>query len=323
MPNWKDLPTALAEQEKFSDLFFRPSDMDDKQKQEVLKTFVLSLHAEATGIADAVNYKDHRLTEHPVDTQRILYKSVDAYRYLLAIMNLWGISGSTFASALQQKDDYLHYRHALSEKKWSGQPIVLFDIDDVLADFRGAFCDFVTKSTGIFIDPTSTEYYNATVFKKHGLNNEFFFRSFLDGHGFYELGLDTVYFDFLRNLKAAGFWIQLVTSRPDKNVTCFYDTYSWLSKHNVPADSIVFTPEKLAWLVDQPFYSKSNTVFFAVDDSAKHSAEYSKHGVTTVVPQKSYNSEVAWLDNVIYVPNDEDPFDFAKRAGLVSDRRVL
>ena len=306
--DWKNLLDALQRQADFSSLFFNSQDLTLAQKQELLKTFVLSLHSEATGIVEAANYKDHRMLPDSLDAQKVLYKSVDAYRYILAILNLCGISGSTFATALSQKDDFLHMRHKLSGRKWSGQPVVLFDMDDVLAEFRRSFCSWVTESTGHFLDPASKEYYNTDVLKKAGLNNEALFKGFIDSHGFLLLERNEAYCSLLHNLKSRGFWVQIVTARPDSNLTAFYDTYSWLSRNNIDVDAVAFTPEKFVFLSDQPYYSGGR--YFAVDDSAKHAAEYAKHGVRVVVPEKTYNKEVAGLDRVLYVPQNCDPIDF-------------
>lgn len=302
---WSHLREALRGQRRFSDLFFQSDSLSSSTKEELLKTFVLSLHSEASGIVEAVNYKDHRRQANPVDRQKILYKAVDAYRYVLAILNLWDIDANTFAEALQQKDDFLHYRHALKDKTWTGQPVVLFDLDDVLAEFRASFCNFVSEDSGVFVDPNSNEYYNATVMKQNGLSNEHYFRTFIDKHGFLGLEVNDKYRKLLKDLKENGFWIQILTSRPAANMTVFYDTYSWLARHDIPADGVAFSQEKFAWVVDQPFYSKGKII--AVDDSPKHSAEYVKHGVPTVVPRKPYNGEVSGLVGIVYVEDDQNP----------------
>ena len=104
---WNTTSSAAALQKRFSDLFFDPKDMTSEQKQEMMKTFVLSLHWEISDLASSINYKDHRLTEKPVDHESILFKTVDAYRYLLAILNLWEIPGEEFTRALSQKDHFL------------------------------------------------------------------------------------------------------------------------------------------------------------------------------------------------------------------------
>lgn len=308
MSDWSDLENALLLQKKFSDLLFSSETMSSFQREEQLKTLALALHSEISGIVDAVNYKDHRRQENPVDVQKILYKSVDAYRYILAILNLWDIDSNSFSTALSQKDDFLHYRYNMSGKTWSGQPVVLFDMDDVLAKFRESFCAWATKECGHFIDPESDEYYNVREFKKHNVNSEHYFKKFMDNHGFLHLERDESYFGLLNHLRDAGYWIQIVTSRPSSNLTCFYDTHSWLFRNGISADGVAFAPEKFVWLTDQKFYSAGK--YFAVDDSAKHSAEYAKHGVKVLVPEKTYNQEVRSISNVTYVPKGSNPVKY-------------
>ena len=308
MTHWSRLDEALQRQKEFSDLFFSPASLAEKQKEEMMKTLILSLHAEATGLVDAVNYKDHRLSLRHVDTQKILYKSVDVYRYILATLNLWGIDEREFSEALSQKDDYLHYRHALSMKKWQGQPVAIFDMDDVLAEFRVAFCEFVTNKSGFFIDPQNEEYYNISTFKAHGLSNEIYFRDFIADHGFLRLRVNEKYLSLMHHLKSAGYWIQILTARSDSNLRCFYDTFSWLARNQIPADSVAFATEKFSWLTHQEFYNESTQVF-AIDDSAKHAAEYAKHSVPVLVPEKTYNKEVRGLSRITYIPFDSNPID--------------
>jgi len=303
--DWSKLNDALLRQKEYSDSIFDHTLSTEKQKEEQLKTLALALHAEVTGICEGTNFKDHKKTHFPVNIPRILYKSADAYRYVLAILNLWDIDEKMFTDALSQKDDFLHYRKMLNEKSWSGQPIALFDMDDVLAEFRTSFCNFVTKETGRFIDPLSNEYYNASAFKQHGIGNEEYIRKFTNSHGFLNIELNQKYYNLMKQLKDRGFWIQIVTARASKNETCFYDTYSWLMRHNVPADSVAFATEKFIWYADQDFYAKSPVI--AIDDAPKHAAEYVKHGVPTVVPQKTYNEEVKNIEGVQYVLEHEDP----------------
>lgn len=305
MTNWSQLRDALRRQKEFSDLFFDPETLTGPQREETLKTFVLSLHAEATGIVEGVNYKEHRNKKRPVDVQKILYKSVDVYRYLLAILNLWGIGEEEFVTALGQKDDFLHTRHRTSRRKWNGEPVVVFDVDDVLAEFRKSFCAWLTETTGCRVDPRSKEYYATEELKRAGLNNEELYKKFLDGHGLLRLEVDNKYLGFLKELQSRGYWVQILTARPESNLTAFYDTYTWLRRNGIEADGVAFTPEKYTWLTDQEYFSTGN--YFAVDDSAKHAAEYAKHGVRVVVPQKSYNGEVKGVKNVYYVDEEDDP----------------
>jgi hypothetical protein len=308
MFNWNDFKEALKRQRDFSDLFFNAESMSPLQKREMLKTFVISLHTETTGICEAMNYKEHRLSSKQIDVQKILYKSVDAYRYILAILNLFNVSHEDFINALAQKDEFLHYRNQLSKKKWSGQPVAIFDMDDVLANFRKSFCAWATNECGHFIDPESDEYYNVREFKRLNINGEQYFKKFMDTHGFLTLERDDNYFGLLQHLKERGWWIQILTARPSSNLPCFYDTYSWLSRNGIDADGIAFSPEKLTWVCDQEFYTTGK--YFAIDDSGKHSAEYAKHSVPVLVPEKPYNQEVRGTQNVTYVPRGANPIDF-------------
>jgi len=306
MIDWSNLGAALQAQRCFSDIFFESSSMSDEEKTRQFKSFLLSLHSELSDLAGAVNYKDHRPGTH-VDRQKILFESVDVYRYLLAVLNLWGIDAGTFASALEQKDHLLHYRHLLQQRSWAGQPVVLFDMDDVLAGFRDKFCEFSTQRYGFFVDPDSPEYYNTNAFKAHGASDADAFAEFIDARGFSTLGVIQPYMDLMFSLKEMGYWVHIVTARPERSRFCYHDTYSWLSRHSVPADAVTFTPEKYAWLVGQPYVSSAG--LFAIDDSPKHAAEYAKHGVRVLVPSRPYNREIAGLKNVTYVGPDDSPLD--------------
>ena len=79
--NFETLAKSLVRQKKFSDLFFTSENLSIKEKEEITKTFVLALHAEASGVGSAINFKDHRQVKNKVDHHKILYKSVDAFRY--------------------------------------------------------------------------------------------------------------------------------------------------------------------------------------------------------------------------------------------------
>ena len=122
----------------------------------------------------------------------------------------------------------------------------------------------------------------------------------------------------LEKLRSEGYWIQLLTARPSDIVKCKYDTYAWLRANNVPYDSIDFSYEKYRWLSDKSFF-KEDKVICAIDDSPKHAAEYATHGLTTLVPMRSYNKQV-WNDtNILKFDWENDSiFDAVLRAGRKS-----
>ena len=105
--SFETLVNALNTQRQFSDLFFCPKNLSEKEKEEITKTFVLSLHTAASDLVSAVNYKDHRQAQQEVNHAKIIYKSVDIFRYMLATLNLWEINPDDFVEACEVKDNFL------------------------------------------------------------------------------------------------------------------------------------------------------------------------------------------------------------------------
>ncbi len=299
--SFETLVSALNRQRLFSDLFFDPNELTEKEKEEITKTFVLSLHTAASDLVSSVNYKDHRQTQQEVDHAKIIYKSVDVFRYMLATLNLWQIKPEDFVEACQVKDNFLHMRHAHETNvREKNQKVVIFDCDDVIAGFRETFNDWLASEKGVMIDPDSKEYYNTVGVQDAGFEPEAVFREFISNDGFRNLSVDSKVVEVMSMLRAKGYWIQILTARPSDNLRCYYDTYWWLDKCNIPFDAIGFSGEKFRWLADQDYYNE-DAVVCAIDDSPKHSAELAKHGVKVVVPALPYNEEVDGRDGIFRV----------------------
>lgn len=299
--SFETLVNALNTQRGFSDLFFNPNDLSEKEKEEITKTFVLSLHTAASDLVSAVNYKDHRQTQHQVDHAKIVYKAVDVFRYMLATLNLWQIKPEDFVEACEVKDNFLHMRHTHeTAKRLPDQKVIVFDCDDVIAGFRETFNKWLSREKGVMIDPDSKEYYNTVGVQDAGFEPESVFREFISDDGFRSLPADKKVVETMNLLRAKGYWIQILTARPSDNLRCYYDTYWWLKKMNIPFNAIGFSGEKFRWLSDQDYYSEG-AVVCAIDDSPKHAAELAKHGVKVIVPSLPYNEEVADKKDVFRV----------------------
>jgi len=288
--SFETISDAMDRQRSYSNYFFDADALSLKEREEITKTFTLSLHSEVTEIASAVNFKDHRRTQHPVDKNKLLYKSVDSFRYILAILNLWGIDPRTFTEACEDKDLFLHRRHNEAETGRGDRLTVVFDVDDVLAEFRTGFFKYLMDKWGIQADPNDKQYYSAAEIQKSGLDAETAFDSFISDGGFRSLEANQVVLETMRLCQSAGYWVQILTARPASNLKCFYDTHHWLHCAGVPYDRIAFSPEKYLWLTGQDFFVQKQFVC-AVDDSSKHAAEFAKHGVRTIVPVKTYNED--------------------------------
>jgi len=279
-------------QKKFSNNFFNNEKLTDHEKSELTKTFCLSLHAEVSQLISAVDYKQHMKSNSRPDIERILFESVDCVRYVFALLNLWDLDAKDFINAFESKDNFLHKRFSLDKKSRApGQKVIVCDIDDVVAQFRIPYADFVLTEFGVEIDPFSPEYYNIEPITKAGIDPDEVFSTFVANGMFSKVPPCNEMVQFMHDLRQAGYWIQLLTARPGQDARCKYDTYDWLVKNDIPFDGIDFSPEKYVWISDKDFYADGSLVC-AIDDSLKHATEYARHGVDVVVPATSYNASI-------------------------------
>ena len=269
----------------------------EKHTQEL----ALCAHAEISSLISATKYKKHHKNQKydDPDSRRILYESVDVVRYIMAILNLWEIDDTDFQDAFLKKDNYLNMKMKIENSiPWSGQPVAIVDMDDVIVDFRKGFSKWLEESHDVIADVSSNRYYFIDALKEKGLNPERVFMKFVNAGGFSILPVSEGAIEFLQGLKEKGYWIQILTARPEENLQCLYDTFWWLNKNDIPFDEVAFSSEKFRWCAQSKYYD-SDSIAFAIDDSPKHASEYAKHDITCYVPKKPYNDEVWNKENVI------------------------
>ena len=189
------------------------------------------------------------------------------------------------------KDAYLNARQKIKENPWRDQPVVIVDMDDVLVDFRRGFANWLCRNYQVEVDVDSTEYYFITALQKIDVNPEEVFSNFITQGGFSKLKpVDGAVF-FINELKRMGYWVQILTARPEEDLRCMYDTYLWLEKYGIEYDDVGFSAEKFRWCAKSKYYDQKS-ILFAIDDSPKHAEEYAKHGIRVKVPIKSYNTNI-------------------------------
>ena len=268
-------------------------DLTQQEIEKITQENVLCAHAELSALVNATHYKNHHTHSEPIANKAtVLYESVDVIRYMLAILNTWNISSEEFENAFYKKDVYLKKHKEFQSKSWDGkQPVVIVDIDDVLANFREGFSSWLKENYFVDADVNSKEYYFITALSKIHMNSETVFKRFLDEGGFANLLKDEQNINLLRTLKEQGYWIHLLTARPEEELQCLYDTYYWVDSHEIPCDAISFSPEKFRWCAKSKYYD-AGKIMFAIDDAPKHANDYAKHGIKCLVPLKSYNDHL-------------------------------
>ena len=287
-----DLKKYLEIQEKFSQIFYDKDSLTLKEKEEMLKTLSLSLHGEISKIVSSTNYKYYDRKEPEIDKGNVLFKAVNAFRYLLAIMNLNDISEEEFLEAFYQKDNYLHRKTKTWKLKDSSKPVVVVDIDDVLLGFREYFNSWLERQYNVVIDRDSTQYYSSIAVKEIGLSPESVFEEFMDNNELLNIPALSGSKVMLESLRDLGYEIQLLTSRPSSNLKCKYHTHQSLIDNDLYFDKLNFAQEKYIWLAKQKFYIDGRFAF-AIDDSPKHVEEYVSHNVKVVMPYYEYNKHLA------------------------------
>ncbi len=287
----------FSDQKSFSDLIGISENLTEAQRDEMTKTLSLALHCEVSDLVSATSYRSHSNRKVDPNPDKILFESVDVVRYAISIMNLWNITPESFDEAWRLKDNYLNLSRRLEKNKWQGEKVAIVDMDDVICTFRKDFAKWLSSTYEINIDVKSPEYYFIKDLKNAGINPEGVFDRFISEGGFLKLGQIEGASNFMRSLKDSGYFIHILTARPRENLKCLYDTFSWLSDNKIVFDKIDFASEKLRWCMQSQYWTMGS-IQFAVDDSPKHAAEYSKHGVRVMLPSKSYNTEVQNMKNV-------------------------
>lgn len=271
----------------------------EKYTQEL----TLCAHAELSALVNATNFKSHHVHTPPsFDRDTVLFESIDVIRYMFAILNTWNINPKDVVSAYESKDNYLMMQEHFKNTRWDGkQSVAIIDIDDVLAEFRIAFAQWLDVNLDIEADVESDEYFFISALSKADENPEAIFETFLQHDGFKNLPIVNGAIEFLKDLKVQGYYIHLLTARPKEELRCLYNTFTWLKNNDVPCDAIDFSSEKFRWCAKSKYYDEEK-IAFAIDDSPKHAAEYAKHGIKCYVPLKNYNKHLS-QDN-IYFYND-------------------
>jgi hypothetical protein len=296
-----NLKEVLKNQEKFSKNFYDKNQLNPKQKEELLKTLCLGLQQEVSQIVSSTNFKVFDKTCFELDKNKITFGIIDVIRYVFAMSNLYDLSEEELTSAYKEKENYLNKKLEIQKKAYiRGTNVIVFDVDDVICEFRSHFNKWLEQTYNIIIDKNSKSYYSSKEVKSFGLSPELVFEEFISSNKLLSIPVIKGAKEFIDDAKSKGYYIQLLTSRPESNLKCKYQTYMWLKNNNIYFDDLSFTPEKYIWLAKKEFFLNGDLAF-AIDDSPKHAMEYSTHDVKVVIPDLPYNKNVTENKNVIRI----------------------
>jgi len=292
----------MDQQKEYTKNLYSTEGMSLPAKNELLKTYCLSLHNEITNI---INCSDFKEKNNSIDKDNLLYYSIDIMRYVFAINNLYDISHEEIKNAYKQRNITLNTKLELKEPD-KNDKIVVVDIDDVICKFRETFAVWIKKEYCINVDIDNKSYYFSTEIQDKGLSPENIFHEFVQQDGFLSLPVIEKSKEILYELKKNNYYIQLLTSRPGENQKCINQTFTWLKNNEIIFDNIAFTAEKYLWIAKKDWFINQQ-LKFAIDDSPKHAMEYASHGIKCYMPITSYNLSVK-NQNIIHFSYHQNEF---------------
>lgn len=311
-----DLVDRLGEmwrqQRAFSEKLYDVGEMDEDVREAKTRELALAIHHDVSKLVACVNFRGHRTKTSPADRDRIVYEAVDVVRYAAAICNLWDFDDADFSAAWEDKELYLNMRLALQQRRWEGQPTLIWDVDDVLADFRDDFAAWVVAERGVHVDASSPEYFFIEQLESTGHSSLGLYDEFIRERRTATLTRNPAV-DVLNRLHDEGAWVHLVTARPLENLTCRYDTYRWLDANGVRFDALDFTAEKLS-LLTRTQYAVEGMVAACVDDGPNNVGSYVAHGFRTFMPVKPYNTHVRDDENLTRYTTSDELYDGLRKA---------
>jgi hypothetical protein len=265
-------------------------------------------------LADTVHFREHRLAITPTHKQNILFETMDVYRYCLAILNLWGYDESDAESAFESRDAHLMIRTQKNLSNWNGEDVVIVDVDDVISRFRQDFYEWVNETYSESLDEESSEYFLSKFIE--GKSGDVLLQEFIDAGRLKTLRTCDNIIQGLKKLRDQGYWIHILTARPEGELKCLNETYSWLACYVKEFDSVQFSSEKYITIAGLEPHAKGKIVC-AIDDSPKHAAEYAMHGVKCLVPKRNYNTGIWKNENII--PFDWETSDISTLVGRLTN----
>ena len=290
-----DLQQMFTDQSSFSERFFDSSSLTQEERERLTMVFATSLQKEVGSLLDGINYRQHRTADKDPSLSTILHEGIDVWRYLIGIMNLWGITPEQFQEAFDDRDLFLRMRHDREAVLWNGEPVLIVDMDDVLTDFRQNCTEWAHQNFPGCVNEDTSVYYNIP---------QEVYQAFIDARLMRELGCLRGYVDAINSLYDQGMWIHILTARIESDLTLKYDTYAWLDRVGAKFHRVSFSQEKYLWLAQTDYY-RQGRVLAAVDDSPKHAQEYAQHGVSCLVPANPYNADMPFSRHIFRCVNSQ------------------
>ena len=236
------LKMIWADQEKYNK---RIKELDDNiDVEHWTEIYLLGLMSELDELLSLINWKRNRkISNDPVDTESLAVELADMTKFVMSLWQLWGFSADDMLTQVANKNEMLEFMLAQELREPpTDRSVLICDIDGIIGDWRSSFISYLQTSysqtlaedaaKSLMIDTDldmrySQYYQHKEEFERDG------------GYAYirhYSEEIRTV-----RELKALGFYVVIVTARPYRVYKRIWqDTWKWLLRANIRPDELHF-----------------------------------------------------------------------------------
>lgn len=286
---WRDQANFTAEVRARAE----PQGWDNSHLGKVARTKELMLHliSECSEVLDACGtWKAHVPKTETVNPAQLAQELIDVQKYWIMLCQLWNIGPEQLEEAYWAKSAAVRQRYA---EMWIAQldrPIVVVDLDNVLADFTRGFCLYLKQNWSSLSHATiddavaQHQWLSASTLGISLMEWAEIKHAFRVSSGFATLPPMPGAAAFLDRARAAGYAVIGLTSRPiDRYPNIYVDTVQWLWHHDMQLDHIWWGVDKADRLreASERHPGLIEKIVCAVDDDERFVRQFAELGVRT------------------------------------------
>lgn len=267
----------------------RVKEKQQRSSAEWMQTYILGCLSELGQLLDAMRWKSHRLSTTAEFGPNVPEELADVTKY---VFSMWILMGYTPEQALEfvaAKSDYLDHLFSQEFDTQLRERVVIFDIDNVLADLQSALTAFM-RSKGLepsgFQDSIHQDLSSSWSFDRYREAKSEFERN----GGYAELTSLLPVADVFQALRESGCSIIAFTARPVREFSRIRrDTFDWFVRQGPCAlpDQLLFGREER--ILTASALRKAGHTVILVDDDPAAIKRAQNSGIPYICPHREYN----------------------------------
>lgn len=273
----------------------------DRQKRpsaEWMETYILGLVSECGQLLEAMRWKKNRLQLVEEFSSNVPEELADITKYVFSMWILMGYDPYEMLDKVYSKGQLLENLYTQEFETKLKSKVVIFDLDNVLADTQAALAAFFELEHFNPTDLYRSIHLDLAINKRfdeyRSLKNKF------ETSGGYAT-IEPLFYTYLlfKDLRLHDIAIVVYTARPVETFKRIRsDTLAWFEDQDVLPDLLKFGRESRITYAAQ-LHAEGHRVVL-VDDDPEIARRATANGIPVIVPQKEYNKEVATIDTNDY-----------------------